>query len=46
MSSLRQRMTQDLQIRNYSPRTIKTYVGALARFAGHFHRSPDKLGPE
>jgi len=46
MSALRQRMIEDLQIRNYSPRTVRTYVDAVARFARHFSRSPDLLGPE
>jgi len=46
MSPLRQRFTQDLQLRNYSPRTIDCYIRAVARFALHFRRSPDQLGPE
>jgi site-specific recombinase XerD len=44
MSVLRQRFTQDLQLRNYSARTIDCYVRAVARFAAHFRRSPDQLG--
>jgi site-specific recombinase XerD len=46
MTPLRQRFTQDLQLRNYAPRTVSTYVAAVARFARHFHRSPELLGPE
>lgn len=46
MTALRQRMIQDLQIRNYSPRTVDTYVRCVALFAKHFSRSPDQLGPE
>ena len=46
MSSLRQRMIQDLQIRNYSPRTIDIYTRAVARFAEHFGKSPRHLGAE
>jgi len=46
MSRLRQRMTEDLRIRNYSPRTIKTYVDRVAKFARHAGKSPDLLGPE
>ena len=45
MTSLRQRFIDDLRIRNYSPRTIESYVAGVARFAKHFNRSPDLLGP-
>jgi site-specific recombinase XerD len=46
MTPLRQRLLHDLQLRNYSPKTIACYVAAVARFAAHFGRSPDRLGPE
>lgn len=46
MTVLRQRMLEDLRVRNYSDRTTKTYVDAVARFAIHFGKSPDLLGPE
>ena len=46
MTPLRQRLIDDLCLRNYSPRTIDTYVGCLVRFARHFGRSPDGLGAE
>lgn len=45
MTPLRQRMIEDLTIRNYSPRTIKVYVNRLAQFAQHFGQAPDRLGP-
>lgn len=44
MTPLRQRMIEELKRRNFSPRTIKTYVGAVARFARHFKRTPELLG--
>lgn len=46
MSSLRDRMIEDLRIRNRSPHTIVQYVRQVARFAAYFHRSPAELGPE
>jgi integrase/recombinase XerD len=46
VTPLRQRFVDDLRLRNYAQRTIETYVGCVARFARHFGRSPDLLGPE
>ena len=46
MTPLRQRFIDDLRLRNYSPRTIETYVGRIVCFARHFGRSPELLGPE
>jgi site-specific recombinase XerD len=39
-------MLEELQLRNYSHRTAKTYVRIVREFAEYFHQSPDKLGPE
>ncbi len=46
MTPLRQRMLEDLQIRHYSPTTIRLYLHSVAEFAKHFHKPPDQLGPE
>jgi len=46
VTQLRQKMLEELQRRNYSHRTGKTYVRIVRDFAEHFHQPPDKLGPE
>jgi integrase/recombinase XerD len=46
MSALRQRMREDLHIRNYSPQTIDCYLRCVAQFAQYFRTPPDRLGPE
>jgi len=46
MTHLRQRMLEELQRRNYSPATIRSYLRCVAEFAQHFHRSPDQLGAD
>ena len=46
MTSLRQRLTQDLQLRGYSDRTVEAYVGAVAQLAKFYHASPDRLCEE
>jgi integrase/recombinase XerD len=46
MTSLRQRMLEDMQVRNLSPDTQRAYIETVARFARHFGRSPEVLGPE
>ena len=45
MTSLRQRMSEDMQVRNLSPRTQATYILQVSLFARHFHRSPEALRP-
>ena len=46
MTPLRQRMLEDMQVRNLSPNTQRAYLENVARFARHFGRSPAALGPE
>ena len=46
MTSLRQRMTEDMQVRNLSPNTQTSYVQQVSLFARHFNKSPEALGPE
>jgi site-specific recombinase XerD len=44
MNPLRRRMIEDMTVRNLSPITQRCYVHAVAQFAKHFNRSPDRLG--
>ncbi|MFO1054394.1 MAG: site-specific integrase [Planctomycetota bacterium] len=46
MTLLRERMAEDLRIRNYSPRTVECYVSMMARFAREFGKPPGQLGPQ
>jgi integrase/recombinase XerD len=46
MTPLRQRFLEEMQRRNYSPRTVQTYLQHIIRFSRHFNRSPELLGPE
>ena len=46
MTLLRERMAEDLRIRNYSPRTVECYVSMMARFTREFDKPPGQLGPE
>lgn len=46
MTPLRQRMLEDMQIRNLAPSTQDAYVRQVARYALHFGKCPSLLGPE
>jgi len=46
MTPLRQRMVEDMQLRNFSIHTQKAYTLQVAMFARHFGRSPESLGLE
>ena len=43
ISPLRQRMIDDMAIRNMSPNTQKAYIRAVKNFSLHFRKSPDRL---
>jgi integrase/recombinase XerD len=46
MTSLRQRMLEDMQIRNLAVNTQDSYIQQVSLFARHFSKSPELLGPE
>ena len=46
MTPLRQRMIEDMQLRNLSPATQRSYTHYAAEFAQYFQRSPELLDAE
>ena len=46
MTRLRQRMTEDMEIRNLSPNTQLAYLQQVSSFAKYCQRSPEVVGPE
>lgn len=46
MTSLRQRMIEDMRVRNLALNTQRCYLEQVSRFARHFKESPERLGPE
>lgn len=46
MTQLRTIMLEELQRRDFSQTTVKTYLKVVEDFARHFHRPPDQLGKQ
>jgi len=46
MTPLRQRMLEDMGIRNLAENTQSAYLQQVAAYSRYFGRSPDQLGPE
>lgn len=46
MTRLRRQMLEELERRNYSPRTRDVYIRWVEDFARYFNRRPDRLGPK
>ncbi len=46
VSPLRQRMIEDMTIRNLSRSTQQSYIYAVAKFSQHFQCPPDRIGME
>lgn len=46
MTPLRKMMLEELQRRNYSQNTTRSYLQIVRDFARHFKLPPDQLGPD
>jgi len=46
MTPLRQRMTEDMQLRGFSPGTQRAYLQAVAQLAQYIRKSPDQVTEE
>ena len=46
MTALRQRMLEDMQLRDLAPKTQEAYVGTVAQLAKYFGKSPELLTEE
>jgi len=46
MTPLRQRMLEELTLRNYATTTIRHYIQCISAYARHFGRSPEHLGAD
>jgi len=46
MTTLRQRMLEDMSIRNLSENTKLTYLQQVSSYSKYFERSPTQLGPQ
>ena len=46
MTHLRRQMLEELERRNYSANTVRSYIRTVEDLARYFKRRPDRLGPE
>ncbi len=43
MGALREKMIEEIRLRNFSLRTEQSYIAAMVGLVKHYHRSPDQL---
>ena len=46
MGALREKMIEEMKLRNFSPRTEQSYLSAMVGLVKYYHRSPDQLTQE
>src|SRR5437870_13814601 len=46
MGALREKMIEEMKLRNFASRTQKSYVAAMVGLARHYHQLPDQLSQE
>ena len=46
MGALREKMIEEIRLRNFSPRTEQSYVSAMVGLAKYYRQSPDQLSQE
>jgi integrase/recombinase XerD len=46
MTTLRQRMIEELRLRNSSEYTVRSYIGSVERFARYYGKTPDRMKAE
>ncbi len=46
MSTIRERMIEDMHLHGYSAKTQTAYLGAVRGLAGHYHRTPEDISQD
>ncbi len=46
MGALKEKMKMDMELRNFSIRTIESYLGWMRSYTLHYGMSPEKLGDD
>ena len=46
MGELKEKMKKDMELRNFSERTIESYLGWMKNYTLHYGKSPEELGDD